>query len=183
MRKKGAKHLVISWKLDVFEVGSWISLDVAVDETFGRGYKAFGLDSWDLDSQSISLVWASSIGAGVVSAPHGPSFPALRFRMMGLGTASISFIGRSTRPLGHTWPVEPPKIRHPSFGTHEGHNMSHLDSRVQLLPAISAQLPCQKTRQTSRPNDSHLWLHLWLAHNAHSWRSSESRSVTRSSMP
>jgi len=129
VRKKGAKHLVISWKLDVFEVGSWISLDVAVDETFGRGYKAFGLDSWDLDSQSISLVWASSIGAGVVSAPHGPSFPALRFRMMGLGTASISFIGRSTRPLGHTWPVEPPKIRHPSFGTHECHNMSQLDSR------------------------------------------------------
>ena len=48
---------------------------------------------------------------------------------MGLGTASISFIGRSTRPLGHTWPVEPPKICHPSFGTHECHNMSHLDSR------------------------------------------------------
>ena len=62
----------------------------------------------------------------------------------------------------------------------------HVTSRftgVQLLPAISAQLPCQKTRQTSRPKDSHLWLHLWLAHNAHSWRSSESRSVTRSSMP
>ena len=52
--KKGANHLVISWKLNVFEVGSWISLDVAVDETFGRGYKAFGLDSWDLDSQSIT---------------------------------------------------------------------------------------------------------------------------------
>ena len=73
MRKKGAKHLVISWKLDVFEVGSWISLDVAVDETFGRGYKAFGLDSWDLDSQSISLVWASSIGAGLCQRHMAPA--------------------------------------------------------------------------------------------------------------
>ena len=76
---------MISWKLDVFEVGSWISLDVAVDETFGRGYKAFGLDSWDLDSQSITWVWASSIGAGVVSAPHGPSFPSLEVSDDGTG--------------------------------------------------------------------------------------------------